>query len=85
MAISIITIDGESYDVGASAGNVAFNNSGTGISAGTVQGAIEEVKLTPGDNITIEDGVISATGGGSQDSGDADTEDVIDACDEILI
>lgn len=64
MAISIITIDGESYDVGASAGNVAFNNSGTGISAGTVQGAIEEVKLTPGDNITIEDGVISATGGG---------------------
>ena len=27
MAISIITIDGESYDVGASAGNVAFNSS----------------------------------------------------------
>lgn len=48
MAISIITIDGESYDVGASAGNVAFNNSGTGISAGTVQGAIEEISATGG-------------------------------------
>lgn len=85
MAISIIEIDGTSYPLGASASNVAFDSTGTGIEAGTVQDAIEAVKLRAGDNITIENGVISATGGGgSQDSGDADTEDVIDVCDEIL-
>lgn len=84
MAISIIEIDGTSYPLGASADNVVFDSTGTGIDAGTVQDAIEAVKLRAGDNITIVDGVISSTGGGSQDSGDADTEDVIDACDEIL-
>lgn len=63
---------------------MVFDSTDTGIDAGTVQDAIEAVKLRAGDNITIVDGVISATGGGSQDSGDADTEDVIDACDEIL-
>lgn len=86
MAISIIEIDGTSYPLGASAANVAFDGTGTGIEAGTVQAAIAAVQLRAGDGITIENGVISATGGGggSQDSGDADTEDVIDACDEIL-
>lgn len=84
MAISIIQIDGTSYPLGASASNVAFDSADTGIEAGTVQDAIEAVKLRAGDNITIADGVISATVGGSQDSGDADTDDVIDACDEIL-
>ena len=86
MAISIIEIDGTSYSLGASAANVTFDNTGTGIEAGTVQEAINAVKLRAGNNITIENGVISATGGGggSQDSGDANTQDVIDACDEIL-
>lgn len=69
MAISIIQIDGTSYPLGASAANVVFDSAGTGIEAGTVQEAIV---------------AISAAGGGSQDSGDADTDDVIDACDEIL-
>lgn len=69
MAISIIEIDGTSYPLGATASNVAFESAGTGIEAGTVQEAIV---------------AISATGGGSQDSGDADTDDVIDACDDIL-
>lgn len=75
MAISIIEIDGNEYQLGASASNVTFNNTGTGIQAGTVQRAIQEVKLTAGSGITINDGVISATGGGgdSQDvSGKAD-------------
>jgi len=69
MAISIIQIDGTSYPLGASADNVAFNSTGTGIEAGTIQEAIEAI----------------AAGGGSQDSGDADTSAVINACDEILI
>jgi len=84
MVISIIEIDGTLYPLGASASNVTFDNTGTGINAGTVQEAIAEVKLRAGDNITIENGVISATGGGSSDSGDADTDAVINACDEIL-
>lgn len=69
MAISIIEIDGTSYQLGASASNVAFDSTGTGIEAGTVQDAIE---------------AIASAGGGSQDSGDADTQAVINACDEIL-
>ena len=69
MAISIIEIDGTPYPLGATASNVVFDSAGTGIEAGTVQEAIV---------------AISATGGGSQDSGDANTQDVIDACDEIL-
>ena len=70
MAISIIEIDGTSYPLGASADNVAFDSTGTGIEAGTVQAAIEAIA--------------SSGGGGSQDGGDAATQDVIDACDEIL-
>jgi hypothetical protein len=85
MAISIIQIDGTSYPLGAVANNVAFDGTSAGIEAGTVQEAIAAVRLRAGDNITIENGVISATGGGSsQDSGDADTNDVINACDTIL-
>ena len=68
MAISIIEIDGASYPLGASADNVAFDSTGTGIEAGTVQAAIEAI----------------ASGGGGQDGGDAANQDVIDACDEIL-
>lgn len=67
MAISIIQIDGTSYPLGASADNVVFDGTGTGIEAGTVQEAIAAIAAS-----------------GSQDSGDADTNDVIDACDEIL-
>lgn len=67
MAISIIQIDGTSYPLGASAADVVFNSTGTGIEAGTVQEAIAAIAAS-----------------GSQDSGDADTNDVIDACDEIL-
>ena len=69
MAISIIEIDGASYPLGASADNVAFDSTGTGIEAGTVQAAIE---------------AIASSGGGGQDGGDAANQDVIDACDEIL-
>lgn len=79
MAISIIEIDGTPYPLGATASNVVFDSAGTEIGAGTVQDAIEAVKLRAGDNITINDGVISATG-----SGDADDNDVISTCDEIL-
>lgn len=45
MAISIIEIDGNSHPLGASADNVAFDGTGTGIEAGTVQEAIEEVSI----------------------------------------
>lgn len=85
MAISIIEIDGTSYPLGASASNVAFDGTGSGIEAGTVQGAIEAVKLRAGDNITIVNGVISATGGGgSSDSGDASDQAVTEALDTYL-
>ena len=84
MAISIIEIDGTSYPLGASASNVAFDNTDTGIEAGTVQEAIKAVKLRAGNNITIENGVISATGGGSSDSGDASDQAVMDALDTYL-
>lgn len=68
MAISIIQIDGTSYQLGASASNVAFDNTDTGIEADTVQDAIKAI----------------AASSGQQDSGDADTSAVINACDEIL-
>ena len=84
MAISIIEIDGTSYPLGASAGNVAFDSTGTGIEAGTVQEAIAAVKLRAGENITIVDGVISASGGGSSDSGDASDQAVTEALNTYL-
>ena len=68
MAISIIQIDGTSYPLGASADNVAFDSTGTGIEAGTVQGAIAAI----------------AAGGGSQDSGDASDQAVTDILDTYL-
>lgn len=84
MAISIIQIDGTNYPLGASAANVVFDGTETGIEAGTVQEAIAAVKLRAGNNITIEDGVISATGGGSSDSGDASDQAVTDALNTYL-
>lgn len=91
MAISIIEIDGTEYQLGASASDVAFNNSQTGLESGSAQGAIAELaeskqdKLTPGDGVSISNGVISFSGGGSgADGGDAADADVLSACDNIL-
>lgn len=84
MTISAIVIDGVIYPIALSADNVTFDGTGTGIEAGTVQDAIEAVKLRAGDNITIVDGVISATGGGSSDSGDASDQAVTEALDTYL-
>lgn len=51
--------------------NITYDNTTSGLEATTVKGAIDELAsgkqntLTAGDNITIENGVISATGGGT--------------------